>query len=160
MAHGLIHEEVEDGVGESACRVFGGDDANGVGFFHGFDDLAEVFEGRAHDDGDAEAGGLERVMASAGDEAAADEGDFGEGVDGGEVAEGVEEDGLARLVWDGFACEKLGCGGDAVLEREGVRVAETVRMAGGQDEDDCGPELPDVVHGSENKVFLREGAAG
>ena len=77
---------------ECGRYLFNLDDGDGIVSQQLFDDGAEVFVVRSHYDGDAELGGLEGIMASRYEEAAADKGQVGEGVDGGKFTDGIEEE--------------------------------------------------------------------
>ena len=57
----LVGEEMLEGSGEFEL-VF--DDPDAVGLLQIGDDVAEVFEGRPHADGDAELGGLAALIAT------------------------------------------------------------------------------------------------
>ena len=60
-------------------------------------DGAEVGVVRAHDDGNAELGRLERIVPAGRNQAAADEGYGGQRVDRGQLADGVEQNDLAGV---------------------------------------------------------------
>jgi len=87
-----VVEQVNEGLGQLIRRG----DAEGVVGQEIFCNGAEVGVVWAHDDRDAELGGLERVVSAGGDEAATDEGHGGKGIHGCEFADRVEEDDLAR----------------------------------------------------------------
>lgn len=134
------------------------DDGDGVCAAHAVDDLAEVFIGRAHDDGDAVTRGFQRIVAAFGDEAAADEGDRAELVDGAEAADLIEQDDLAAL-------ERLGAfdpladadGGLADLAGDGL---EALRVAGRDEEDSVVAGFHEAHPGVEDgDLFAFEGAA-
>ncbi len=99
----------------------------------------KVLVTRTHGDGDGELCGLEGIVASSGNEAAADEGCGGERVDGCELTDGVEQedraggDGLRGLEPGGTEDER-----DAAFTQELCDLGETLGMAGREDGDDAG----------------------
>lgn len=131
-----VVEQVGEGRVELILVVH---DAHGVSLLHASQDIAEVFKGGPHDDGNAELGGLEWVVAAAGGEAAANEGDVGDAVDGGQVADGIENEdggggdgrGTGRGSGEELRGEQGGSGGGG----EGVGGGEVLRVSRGEDEE-------------------------
>src|SRR5579863_5831405 len=97
MARGAAHALHLCGILEEVdhfyASVFGAFDLDGgFGFDEAGGDGGEIFHGGAEDGDLAEGGGFENVVAAGIDERATDEDAVGEAVEGGEFADGVEEE--------------------------------------------------------------------
>src|SRR6267142_2603147 len=168
-AHALHLFGILKEVNHFDAGVLGTFDLDGcAGFDEAGGDGGEIFHGRAEDRDFAERGRFENVVAAGIYKGAADEDAVGEAVEGGEFADGVEEEdadvvgnGVRAVVCvrgnagtgkrefgaaDEFAMglfDEFGCG------------SETLGLAGGQDEEGFGKIALDYAEDEKGERFFR-----
>lgn len=100
--------------------------------------FGEIFHVRPGEDGDAEGGGLEDVVAAAAGEGAAHEDGGGDAEKGGELADGVQQEHAGQR--EGIRRRQLGAAekGDAAGGEFLAGGGEGLRAAGGEDEEEAG----------------------
>ncbi len=117
--------------------------------------IAEIFHVRAEDGRPGEPAGFQNIVAAGGDEGAADESDVGNGVEAGELADGVEKKHVGIFV-EGRCSVDLGAAGDdpAILLGEAGGFVEIGGFARGEEKKAAAPLTLDHVEGGEDGFFL------
>src|SRR5271165_2650052 len=88
----MIGKEVQEALRQRLRR----DHTNGVGPAKQIDDVTEVLGMRSNQDGFSELRRLDDVVSAAGHQAAADEGDIGDFIKSGKLADAVEQENSGR----------------------------------------------------------------
>ena len=116
------------------------------------DDVAKIFGVIANHDGDAVSSGLNNIVPTLRDEAATDEGDIGEAIDGGEFADRVEKQHAPRQRL--AAPERTSQEMDAEAFEQGSDGGKALRMARREDHRGMGIAGEDVLKSLQEHALL------